>query len=43
LGQGYHFSRPVTAAEMDSRYFGSRRRSTAVPLQPAGSTTTAPL
>ena len=43
LGQGYHFSRPVTAAEMDSRYFGARRRSTAVPLQPAGSTVVAPL
>jgi diguanylate cyclase (GGDEF)-like protein len=43
LGQGYHFSRPVTASEMDSRYFGPRRRSTAVPLQPAGSTVVAPL
>jgi diguanylate cyclase (GGDEF)-like protein len=43
LGQGYHFSRPATAAELDSRYFGVRRRSTAVPLQPAGSTIVAPL
>jgi EAL domain-containing protein (putative c-di-GMP-specific phosphodiesterase class I) len=43
LGQGYHFSRPATAAELDSRYFGVRRRSTAVPLQPAGSTVVAPL
>jgi diguanylate cyclase (GGDEF)-like protein len=43
LGQGYHFSRPATAAELDSRYFGTRRRSTAVPLAPAGSTIVAPL
>jgi diguanylate cyclase (GGDEF)-like protein len=43
LGQGYHFSRPATAAELDSRYFGSRRRSTAVPLEPAGPALVAPL
>ncbi len=36
LGQGFHFSRPVTAAEMDARFFGVRRKSAAIPLSPVG-------
>jgi EAL domain-containing protein (putative c-di-GMP-specific phosphodiesterase class I) len=43
LGQGYHFSHPVTAEEMDVRYFGARRRSAAVPLASIASSTSAPL
>jgi diguanylate cyclase (GGDEF)-like protein len=43
LGQGFHFSHPVTAAEMDVRFFGVRRRSAAVPLPPDGAAMSAPL
>jgi len=44
LGQGFHFSHPVTAEEMDARFFGARRRSAAVPLPALGAVPdTAPL
>ncbi len=43
LGQGYHFSRPITAAEMDTLLFGPGRRSAAVAAITSGARGAAPL
>jgi predicted signal transduction protein with EAL and GGDEF domain len=43
LGQGFHFSVPLPAADLESRLIGPRRRSAAVTMVPTPSGGVAPL